>query len=553
MAADDDASPAHGGGGAGAADVAGDAAAPAARDPPPPPQEQLERAQLEAQAHDEPLDRSSQETPAAPRLPAYRPGKTARRTAGRRAREAAERAAASAAAGDFQAPDRPGEAAAAGLAIVPPPSLEEDSLKFFEEGEEDDPFNCLIPLAVRVETAATAFVRKGKKRRLNFRQEALLRTYLRHGGVKLQKTAATKQDVADVVELEDVPSMCPVDSDGEDDGEEFGKDEMSRQKVVDSDGDDDDGDSDEGEDVRQADFFAVTSSYLSVYILGPESQFVDMEDIREAPRVCEAFLNYLIVRNAAPEYKDEIRRSIDLCKQAAEELPRCKELSCLLPGKFNMACSIRFGGEYYQWLDLRPEDAVEDERVTTVEGVKIFQASDANQSANIEGWGPPPKVDPEGAKKQRRKRTAEAWDQEGETESVLGLTRHEVVKFTSRFHALTEDVPKPERHYSLARVVGPPDLAAVRPPSPEAPIPGANMLAAGEAFFPTKLKLVESAEDDADDSEGATVQVYFDLRATEKLRKGMLLEAAFYKLDSGHWYIGQVAYVLPSYAEEDIA
>jgi hypothetical protein len=70
------------------------------------------------------------------------------------------------------------------------------------------------------------------------------------------------------------------------------------------------------------------------------------------------FLNYLLHHDVCPEYKDQINAARAICDKAQTELWSVAELLPLLPGDFNMACSVIFGGMYQglyaekqQWME----------------------------------------------------------------------------------------------------------------------------------------------------------------------------------------------------------
>ena len=100
------------------------------------------------------------------------------------------------------------------------------------------------------------------------------------------------------------------------------------------------------------------------------------------------FLNYLLHHDVCPEYKDQINAARGICDKAQKELWSIAELLPLLPGDFNMACSVIFGGMYQgmytdkqQWmegLDLELNTAISPEQARNV--FKIALAANANDS-----------------------------------------------------------------------------------------------------------------------------------------------------------------------------
>ncbi|KAJ1675495.1 hypothetical protein EV182_001154 [Spiromyces aspiralis] len=88
--------------------------------------------------------------------------------------------------------------------------------------------------------------------------------------------------------------------------------------------------------------FGVTM-FFSVQCLR-QQPFIEAEQFRQAPRVVEAWLRYLIEHDVCVEYNDDIYRALAVTERAKIELVNCKQLAMTLPGKFNDACSMLFGG-----------------------------------------------------------------------------------------------------------------------------------------------------------------------------------------------------------------
>lgn len=84
------------------------------------------------------------------------------------------------------------------------------------------------------------------------------------------------------------------------------------------------------------------------------------------------FYNYLLNHNVCPEYNDQIEAARQVCLLAIKELPMVYSLVMKMPGAFNNACSLIFGGNYAQihcadmaWSDI-PQDPgmkIEEARV----------------------------------------------------------------------------------------------------------------------------------------------------------------------------------------------
>jgi hypothetical protein len=75
----------------------------------------------------------------------------------------------------------------------------------------------------------------------------------------------------------------------------------------------------------------------------------------------ENFLRYVLQHNVCPEYEDDVKAAMEVCKTAAEEWPMVRELCAALPGHFNLAAAELFCPEdttkqSWSFLDFkRPE------------------------------------------------------------------------------------------------------------------------------------------------------------------------------------------------------
>ncbi|CAG8686273.1 10340_t:CDS:1 [Acaulospora colombiana] len=123
-----------------------------------------------------------------------------------------------------------------------------------------------------------------------------------------------------------------------------------------------------------------------------------MEQFREAPQVINSFLNYLIAHEVCPEYMEDMERALKIIERAKEELPKCKSLAQLAPGKFNKACSLIYGGELCGLFD-DPWDG--EENVAKLIGISLS-----------EGKGIVEKVFGEGALKLSREKLLTALEVE---------------------------------------------------------------------------------------------------------------------------------------------
>ena len=70
------------------------------------------------------------------------------------------------------------------------------------------------------------------------------------------------------------------------------------------------------------------------------------QQIKSHVAVIRNFLNYLLHHDVSPEYKHQINAARDTCNLAEKELLSISQACRLLPGDFNKACSVIFGGQF---------------------------------------------------------------------------------------------------------------------------------------------------------------------------------------------------------------
>ena len=70
------------------------------------------------------------------------------------------------------------------------------------------------------------------------------------------------------------------------------------------------------------------------------------QSVETFARTIRNFLNYLLHHDVCPEYKDQINAARNTCDLAEKELWLIQLAKSLLPGDFNKACSLIFGGKY---------------------------------------------------------------------------------------------------------------------------------------------------------------------------------------------------------------
>lgn len=84
----------------------------------------------------------------------------------------------------------------------------------------------------------------------------------------------------------------------------------------------------------------------------------DMEMIKLCSKVIKSFLDYLLQHEVCLEYTSDIMAARKVCVLAEKELVAIRELGPLMPGRFNMALSTLFGGQYAAFC--APETPWED-------------------------------------------------------------------------------------------------------------------------------------------------------------------------------------------------
>ncbi|KAG0250247.1 hypothetical protein BG011_008555 [Mortierella polycephala] len=187
---------------------------------------------------------------------------------------------------------------------------------------EDNIFDRSKSAAERVETAVARF---RKNRKLTPEQDKMFSTYLDYGGIRSGPKSFQGGGNAN----------GGIDEDGEPDFEAMntGTDRV-----------------DLPEDGQEVDFTNVATTFLSEYFL-LHTGWIDMMSYKDAPKLVYAFLNYLLVRDVLPEYIDDIKSALAVAQQAMMELPLCKLISTGLPGRFDKACYLLFGGGFHGILD----------------------------------------------------------------------------------------------------------------------------------------------------------------------------------------------------------
>lgn len=92
------------------------------------------------------------------------------------------------------------------------------------------------------------------------------------------------------------------------------------------------------------DFEDVVKGFLSSQFMA-HFNWKDDKQIKTATNVLRNFNKYLLLHRVCPEYDDQITAAIDVCNMAEKELPELAMVDQNLPGDFNKACSMLFGGQ----------------------------------------------------------------------------------------------------------------------------------------------------------------------------------------------------------------
>ncbi|KAI9315837.1 Argonaute siRNA chaperone complex subunit Arb1-domain-containing protein [Dichotomocladium elegans] len=197
-------------------------------------------------------------------------------------------------------------------------AMADDYEEKYQEDPIENPYNPERPLAERVEYAIWKY-RKNHTFSPSTNRLAIFENYLRFGGITVGPNAyqggATGGD---------------QDADGEPDNESS---KMGNVIVPEEDEDEE----------LEVNFTEVAQVYLGNTFIR-EGNFIAQEDFVDAPNLVDAFLRYLEIRKVCPEHLEDILRARKIVAKAKEELPRCKSIMMALPGTFNSACGLLFGG-----------------------------------------------------------------------------------------------------------------------------------------------------------------------------------------------------------------
>ncbi|MCJ1477684.1 hypothetical protein MMC13_006357 [Lambiella insularis] len=129
------------------------------------------------------------------------------------------------------------------------------------------------------------------------------------------------------------------------------------------------------------DFDGVLKGFLSSR-LPQVFDLVEEQQIKGHIAVIRNFLNYLLHHEVCPEYKDQINAARDTCNLGEKQLWSITQACRILPGHFNQACSVLFGG-YHQRQYIGDQEWVQsldvDKGMSIEQARKIFLAGLAAQ------------------------------------------------------------------------------------------------------------------------------------------------------------------------------
>lgn len=102
------------------------------------------------------------------------------------------------------------------------------------------------------------------------------------------------------------------------------------------------------------DFSTVVAGFLSISLVGLTG--LEPTPTEKAIAVIENFLRYVLQHDVCPEYADDVRGALQVCKQAREEWPRTYRFKSKLPGAFQLAAAQTFDvHEQSDWSRCQPD------------------------------------------------------------------------------------------------------------------------------------------------------------------------------------------------------
>ncbi|KAG0271590.1 hypothetical protein BGZ95_000585 [Linnemannia exigua] len=381
----------------------------------------------------------------------------------------------------------------------------------------DNPYDKSKTPAERVEIAVTRF---RKNRKFSNIRSQILSVYLDYGGIqtgpKMFQGGGAKTGGAD------------------DDGEvDFEAMNAGIDRV------------DLPEEGQEVDFTNVVTTFLSQHFLKCTG-WIDMVYYRDTPIVVAALLNYLLIRDVLPEYKEDLKAALVIAEKAKVELPLCKMISSGLPSRYDRACSLLYGGEWFNYF----EDKWQDE-AASVEILGLDSAMAKKIVKSVVG----PNVDPDSL------RVAPREFLELEVVHIPTVDLGMVEADTTAPEEEEDDAVTVDMVDSMLLGQGgkTSDKPAILPAIHGSITASAASAAQQEVVDALMVKFVDVTLAEMDPtipleeqrplSERRKVHIFFDPNVASKLLLGMRIEGYVYTLSNGMSYLEQ-AFVMPTYYME---
>ncbi|KAK2589543.1 hypothetical protein QQS21_012780 [Conoideocrella luteorostrata] len=186
--------------------------------------------------------------------------------------------------------------------------------------EKQEIYARLIPFEERIQSCIQRF---RSRRRLQGDQPFFFNEYLFLGGIDTSSNAFSGLDNKDLKDLtpaerRDVTATDVVHTDSNADERFYTADA----------------------DHWSVDFAGVAAGFFSTS-LGLLTGF-EPKKVEVAISIVEHFLRYVLQHDVCPEYEEDVKSALQVCKQARKEWPMLNQLSNDLPGRFNLAATELF-------------------------------------------------------------------------------------------------------------------------------------------------------------------------------------------------------------------
>lgn len=229
------------------------------------------------------------------------------------------------------------------------------------------------------------------------------------------------------------------------------------------------------------------------------------------------FLNYLLHHDVCPEYNDQIYAARNTCDLAEKELWLIQQVRSLLPGNFNEACSLIFGGKYRDIYKGDQEWATGlglNRGMTEEEAAKILQGGLAAQGTD---------------------RCCELYNEHVKNERICILRTFETFLEITNIELSDEEVRELYKQPELegALPVGKLKVRTWLVPSPQ----------------PEDLTEDEVEEIKEHGPRIHEYELWMEDKVLEKLSIGMKLQCQLYELSFGIWFVESISALLCSFYE----